>query len=204
MNRKFSVIIASLFVLLLIDQIVKIYIKTHFSLGEEISYIGNWAKIHFTENPGFALGLSFGGNVGKIVLTLIRMVASVFLVYYLFKLSKQKVSNGVIVGITLVTAGAIGNLIDCVFYGVLFGESTYHTVATFLPQSGGYAPWLLGRVVDMFYFPVIQTTYPNWLPFVGGQELIFFRFIFNIADASITIGVIYLLLFQRRFFIKKS
>lgn len=202
MNKKTATVVLALSLLLFLDQAVKVYIKTKFTLGEELAYLGDWAKIHFTENAGFAFGMSWGGNVGKIILSTFRLIVSFLLLGYLFKLLRKKTDTGVIVGLTLITAGALGNLIDCVFYGVIFGPSTYHTVASFMPEQGGYSTWMLGRVVDMFYFPIIKTHYPNWVPFVSGEELIFFRFIFNIADAAITSGVFYLLLFRRNFLLK--
>ncbi len=179
--------------LLLLDQILKIWIKTHFQLHESIE-ITPWFYLYFTENPGMAFGIEV---IGKLFLTLFRIVAVGFIGYYLYKLVKANYKFGFIACVSLVLAGAMGNIIDSIFYGVIFNHS-YGQVATFMPAEGGYAPWLHGKVVDMFYFPLIETTFPDWLPIWGGQEFIFFRPIFNLADAAICVGVFSLLLFYRR------
>lgn len=168
---------------LIIDQWVKYYIKTHFYLGEEIDVIGHWFKIHFTENYGMAFGLEFGGKSGKILLTLFRIVAIGFIGWYIYSLARKNAHMGYLISWTLIMAGAIGNLIDSIFYGVWFGYDT----------------WFHGRVVDMFYFPIIRTTLPESFPFWAGEEFEFFRPVFNIADASISIGFVAILLFQRSF-----
>lgn len=178
--------------LLLLDQVLKIWIKTHFQLHESIE-ITPWFYLYFTENPGMAFGIEV---IGKLFLTLFRIVAVGFIGYYLYKLVKANYKFGFIACVSLVLAGAMGNIIDSIFYGVIFNHS-YGQVATFMPAEGGYASWLHGKVVDMFYFPLIETTLPDWLPIWGGQEFIFFRPIFNLADSAICVGVFSLLLFYR-------
>ncbi|PKP05816.1 MAG: lipoprotein signal peptidase [Bacteroidetes bacterium HGW-Bacteroidetes-5] len=186
--------------LLVIDQIVKIWIKTNMTIGESIPVLGDWFQIYFIENNGMAFGMQFGGTFGKLVLTLFRMVLIGFIIYYVNKLVKERAPAGVLYGVALILVGAVGNVIDSIFYGVIFSESTYSTMATIFPQGGGYAPLFFGKVVDMLYFPLIDTTLPDWVPFRGGEKFIFFRPIFNIADSCITIGVAYLLIFKRGFF----
>ncbi len=178
--------------LLLLDQVLKIWIKTHFQLHESIE-ITPWFYLYFTENPGMAFGIEV---IGKLFLTLFRIVAVGFIGYYLYKLVKANYKFGFIACVSMVLAGAMGNIIDSIFYGVIFNHS-YGQVATFMPEEGGYASWLHGKVVDMFYFPLIETTFPDWLPIWGGQEFIFFRPIFNLADSAICVGVFSLLLFYR-------
>lgn len=190
--------------LLLLDQIVKFLVKTNMTIGESIPIFGKWFQIYFIENFGMAFGMQFGGVVGKIILTLFRIVLIAAIGYYIKKLIERDAPMGVLVGISLIFVGAIGNVIDSLFYGLLFSPSTTEMVAQFLPKGGGYAPLLQGRVVDMLYFPLIETTLPSWIPIWGGRDFIFFRPIFNIADSCITIGVAYLLLFQRKFFSEES
>ncbi len=173
------------------------------ALGQEYSVFGDWFIIHFTENPGMAFGLEFSGNYGKLVLSLFRLVAITVLVFYIYSLTRQKVSNIVLVSLSLVLAGATGNMLDSAFYGMIFSDSNYFEVARFLPQEGGYAPFLYGKVVDMLYFPIVSGVYPEWIPILGGSDFQFFRPVFNIADSSITIGVIIMVLFQKQFFGKK-
>ena len=186
---------------LFIDQVLKVWIKTHLTYGEEFGILGlSWARIHFVENEGMAFGLSFGGPGGKLALSLFRIFAVLFLIYIIRSLVRSKESFGLLACFALITAGAIGNIIDSAFYGLLFSESSYHGgVATFMPEAGGYAGLLHGRVVDMLYFPVIDTILPDWLPLWGGERFQFFKPVFNIADASISTGVISLLLFYRSF-----
>ena len=179
--------------LLLLDQVLKIWIKTHLQLHESIE-ITPWFYLYFTENPGMAFGIEV---IGKLFLSLFRIVAVGFIGYYLYKLVKANQSFGFIACISMILAGAVGNIIDSVFYGVVFDHS-YGQVATFLPAEGGYDTWLHGKVVDMFYFPLIQTHFPDWLPLWGGEEFIFFRPIFNLADSAICVGVFLLLLFYRQ------
>lgn len=190
-----------IFVVLLLDQILKIWVKTNMPLGQEIPVIGSWFKLLFVENNGMAFGWLGNGGLWKLALSLFRIVAIVALFWVLIRLSKKETKFGVLFGIALITAGAIGNIIDSVFYGRIFSESTFAQAATLFPDGGGYAGWLHGRVVDMLYFPIIDVTRENatWLPeFFFGPDghFIFFRPIFNLADAAITIGVFYMLLFQ--------
>lgn len=178
--------------LLLLDQILKIWIKTHLELHESIE-ITPWFYLCFTENPGMAFGIEV---IGKLFLSIFRIVAVGFIGYYLYSLVKKNYPFGFIACISLVLAGAMGNIIDSIFYGVIFDHS-YGQVATLFPEGGGYAGWLHGKVVDMFYFPLIETTWPDWLPIWGGQEFVFFRPIFNLADSAICVGVFLLLIFYR-------
>jgi signal peptidase II len=185
-------------ILVLADQILKIWIKTHMKLGQEFQ-IFDWFIIHFTENNGMAFGMEFGGATGKIFLTLFRIIVVTAGIYYVKSIVKPHFPNGALIALGLIIGGAIGNIIDSSFYGLAFNES-YNNVATFLPQSGGYAPFLHGKVVDMFYFPLINSHFPNWLPIWGGEHFIFFRPIFNIADAGISVGIFLILLFYRKEF----
>ena len=198
--RKYLTIV---FVILLIDQLIKVYVKTHFYLGEEVNIAGDWFTIHFTENIGMAYGMEFGGEYGKLVLSIFRIAAVGALGYYLWTLTKQKEDQLFIVCIALIFAGAIGNILDSAFYGVLFSDSNYE-VARFMPEDGGYSTFLHGKVVDMFYFPVIRGHFPAWFPFWGTEEFVFFRPVFNFADASISTGVAIIILCQKRFFGKKA
>jgi signal peptidase II len=201
---KKSVLLA--IAILAVDQALKIWIKTHMTLDESISIIGNRAFIRFTENPGMAFGieLEIFGNAGKLLLTLFRVIFVGILVWFTWKQIHRKANAGLALGLSMLCAGALGNLIDCLFYGVIFSASTYTQVAHLLPATGGYGPFGFGKVVDMFYFPVIQTTYPSWFPFNAGERFVFFRPIFNVADAAITCSVFYLLIFQRSFFLEKK
>lgn len=183
-------------IVLIIDQAVKLWIKTHMMLGEEYR-VFDWFIIHFTENNGMAFGLEWGGIWGKILLTLFRIVAVGGIFWYLKKVIAQGAKPLFITSLALIFAGAVGNIIDSAFYGVLFNDS-YGQLASFLPEEGGYAPLLQGKVVDMLYFPLIKGFLPEWLPWVGGDYFIFFRPIFNIADSAITLGVALILLFQRK------
>jgi len=185
--------------ILIIDQTLKIWIKTHMILGQEYKILGDWFIIHFTENNGMAFGMEFWGKNGKIFLTLFRIAAVIGIGWYIKMLIKENAPKMVIISISLIFAGALGNIIDSVFYGVIFDESFYQ-VAEFMPKDGGYSSLLQGRVVDMLYFPILKGNYPEWFPFWGGQRFIFFRPVFNIADSAITIGVAYILLFERSFF----
>lgn len=181
---------------LALDQFLKVWIKTNMMIGQEIHFF-NWFTIHFTENNGMAFGIEFGGNLGKYILSIFRIIAIVAISIYWFKLANTHVKKGIVYSVSLILAGAIGNMIDSAFYGMIFSES-YGQIATVL--EGGYSSFLQGKVVDMFYFPLIDGHFPNWLPFVGGNHFIFFRPIFNIADAAISTGVINVLIFHRSFF----
>jgi signal peptidase II len=192
--------IALIVLVLLVDQIVKIQIKTTMTIGESITVFGNWFFIKFIENPGMAFGLDIPGRLGKPVLTIFRIIAVIAIGWYLRELVKSRVNTGLILCVALIFAGAMGNIIDSVFYGLIFNNSTFYTVAQMFPPEGGYGTLLHGRVVDMLYFPVIKGSYPGWFPFWAGEEFIFFRPIFNIADSSISTGIIAILLFQKRFF----
>ena len=191
-KKQTRLVIILVAAILVVDQIVKILVKTNMQIGEDIPLIGNWCRLHFIENAGFAFGTQFGGTVGKIVLTSIRLVASAAIAWFIAHMIKTKTRTSLIVAFALVLAGAVGNLIDSLFYGLIFNES-YYNVAQLFPPEGGYAPLLQGRVVDMFYFPIIETEWPSWVPFVGGQHFLFFNAIFNVADAAITIGTIWLI-----------
>jgi signal peptidase II len=186
-----------IFSILIIDQVLKIYIKTHMVIGEEIPVLGNWFRIHFLENNGMAFGMEWGGKTGKIALSIFRMVAIAGIAWYLDSIIRKKASLGLVLCVSAIIAGAAGNLIDSAFYGMIFSES-WHTPAILFPEGGGYSSFLHGRVVDMFYFPLIDTHWPDWSPIKPGQSLIFFRPVFNIADTSITTGVLTILLFQKR------
>lgn len=185
--------------ILIIDQILKIWIKTHMILGQEINVSGNWFILHFTENDGMAFGLDFPGNSGKIILSLFRLAAITGIAIFLHHLIRNNANIGFIISVALILAGAIGNIIDSAFYGLIFDHS-WGNVAKMFPKEGGYAPFLYGKVVDMLYFPIIHGYWPQWFPFWGGKEFIFFRPVFNIADSSITTGVFIILFFQKRFF----
>lgn len=178
---------AIIFAVLLADQLLKIWIKTNMYIGEEFHIIGDWFIIHFTENNGMAFGLELGGDYGKLALSLFRVVAVFGIAYILHYIIKNKYHFGLITCVSLIFAGALGNIIDSVFYGQVFG----------------YADWLHGRVVDMFYFPILRGVFPSWFPIWGGEEFVFFRPVFNLADAAISVGVILIIIFQNRFLDEK-
>ena len=190
-------------VILLIDQAIKVWVKTHMYKGESIR-IADWFYIHFTENPGMAFGMEI---FDKLFLTSFRIVAAIAIIYYLWKLCRKVVYNvptGYIICLSCILAGAIGNIIDCVCYGAIFSESTYYELAHFVSPGDGYAPWFYGKVVDMFYFPLIETNWPSWMPFVGGEHFIFFSPIFNFADSAISCGIVVLLLFYNKYLTTES
>jgi signal peptidase II len=211
---------ALLIVLLVIvaDQALKIYIKTHFANGDDVRVMGNWFRLHFIENEGMAYGMKLSESaIGKIVLSSFRLVAVIFGFYLLKRLINKGYTKGIIICGSLVLAGALGNLLDSMFYGLIFSDSPYscfsgnyeslqsllqnhnkEAVAQFTSFGQGYGKFLQGKVVDMLYFPLLETTLPGWVPFMGGRTFIFFEPVFNIADAAISIGIITLLLFQKR------
>jgi signal peptidase II len=194
--RNKSLLIIAL--IIIFDQALKVWIKLNMTLGQEYNVLGDWFIIHFTENYGMAFGLQFWGEYGKLFLSLFRIGAVVMIGFYIAWLIKKSMPAGLVLGVSLIMAGAIGNIIDSAVYGLLFSESYFTSPAQFLPADGGYASFLHGRVVDMFYFPIIKTTWPQWIPWLGGESFVFFRPVFNIADSAITVGVFYLLLFQRK------
>ncbi|PWS27440.1 lipoprotein signal peptidase [Pedobacter yonginense] len=173
-----------IFLVLLADQLVKTWVKTHMYLGQEFNIIGKWFIIHFTENNGMAFGMEFGGEFGKLALSLFRIAAVAGIGYGLHYLVKHKYHRGLILNVSLIFAGALGNIIDSVFYGKIYG----------------YESWFHGRVVDMFYFPIAEGHFPSWIPIWGGDEFVFFRPVFNLADAAISVGVILILIFQKNYF----
>ncbi|NCI51596.1 lipoprotein signal peptidase [Sediminibacterium roseum] len=192
---------------ILVDQALKFYIKLNYHAGEAHNVLGNWFRLHFVENEGMAWGWKFGGGFGKIILTLFRLVAVIWGSFLLRDFIRKKYHKGFIICAALIYAGALGNLIDSLFYGLIFEESIPYSgqVAHLFPKGGGYASLFHGKVVDMLYFPIIENKhYPSWVPFVGGDEFTFFSPVFNIADASISIGVIVILFFQNKFFKKNT
>lgn len=201
-NRKKSLFVVLLVIgLLTLDQIVKICVKTHMTLDEAIPVFGEWFYIRFIENRGAAYGMELGGDFGKLFLSLFRIVAVVAIGWYIRRLIRRQAPVGVIVGVSVVLAGALGNIVDSAFYGLIFSESTFTEVARFVPWGEGYASFLHGSVVDMLYFPIIEIEQmPDWVPIWGGEPFTFFSPIFNIADSYVTCGMVYLLLFQYKFF----
>ena len=188
---------------LILDQALKIFVKTTMYLGESHSIFGNWFFIHYIENEGMAFGMRLGGTSGKLLLSIFRIIAVILIGFWLHRIIKQKGNTALIVCVSLIMAGAIGNILDSMFYGLIFNDPlgiTVNQVATLFPKEGGYAGFLHGKVVDMLYFPIIESHFPTWFPFYGGEEFVFFSPIFNIADSSITIGVLMLIIFQRKLF----
>tara|TARA_E500000331_G_C17272751_1_gene720077 strand:+ start:15193 stop:15810 length:618 start_codon:yes stop_codon:yes gene_type:complete len=197
-NFLLKKILFTSFLLVLADQILKIWIKTNMFLGQEYQ-IFDWFIIHFTENNGMAFGIEFGGAFGKILLTLFRIVVVTVGLFYINSIINSNFSKGALVALGLIIGGAIGNIIDSTFYGLIFNDS-YGAIASLFPETGGYASLLHGKVVDMFYFPLINSHFPNWFPFWGGEHFIFFRPVFNLADAGISVGIFMILLFYRKEF----
>ena len=196
-------VVALIILILFIDQALKFYIKLNYFIGEEHLVAGEWFRLHFVENEGMAWGLKFGGGFGKIALTLFRLVAVIWGVFLIKGFIQKQYHSGFILCAALIFAGAVGNLIDSIFYGLIFEASVPYTtmVAHMFPLGGVYSPSLHGKVVDMFYFPIIRNAhFPDWFPIWGGEEFEFFRPVFNFADASISTGVITLFIFQGRFF----
>lgn len=218
-NSRGRILLVTGILLVVIDQVIKVLVKSNMTIGEHFNVLGDWFKILFIENEGMAFGMKFGGMAGKFVLTFFRLVLFGFLCWWITVLNRkgrrmkttdekgkavvtyEHVPVGVLVGLTLITAGAFGNIIDCLFYGQLFSASTPYEVAQF---GGSYAPVMFGKVVDMFYFPLIDTTWPSWMPFVGGHPLRFFEPVFNFADSCVTVGAFYLILFQYKFFASET
>lgn len=200
MSRK-TLAILTILIAILVDQIIKIYVKTNFVLGEEV-VVFDWFRIHFTENNGMAMGFEFGGKAGKLFLTVFRIVAVGAIIYWLSENIKKKVHKAVIIAISLIFSGAVGNIIDSIFYGVIFNHPT-REVATLFPETTN-GKLFFGKVVDMFYFPIWSGTLPEWLPFIGGEPYTFFQYIFNPADAFISVGVALLFIFSKQAFPKEE
>lgn len=198
--KGFSKPIILIVVTLILDQALKLWIKLNMTLGQEFSLLGDRGFIHFTENNGMAFGLELGGEAGKLVLSIFRIIAISVIGYGIHYMVKKKYPKGLVLCVSLIFAGALGNMIDSAFYGMFFSESTWYDKAQLFPPEGGYSSFLHGKVVDMFYFPLISGHYPSWVPIWGGQDFIFFRPVFNLADAAISVGVVIILIFQKRYF----
>jgi len=200
-QKKIAILV--IFILLVLDQVLKIWVKMNFRLGEEVRVLGNWFILHFVENKGMAFGFEFGIKHGKVILSLFRLVASAAIFWYLLKLIKKGIPNGLVISIALICAGAVGNVVDSAFYGLIFTDS-FGRVAEIFPDGGGYTTFLHGSVVDMLYFPIINTTLPDWFPIGGGEEFVFFRPVFNIADSAITVGISLIIIFYRKYFAEEE
>ncbi|MGZ5244417.1 MAG: lipoprotein signal peptidase [Bacteroidia bacterium] len=197
-RNRFLITIGLIVLVLFLDQWLKVWVKTTFFMGEERSLLGNWGLLHFTENNGIAFGIELPGTLGKFLLTSFRIVAASLIFIYLSKLIRKGVHQGIIYSGALIFAGAVGNIIDSIFYGRIFSESRYDQIATVVYPEKGYSDFFHGKVVDMLYFPIIKGYYPDWVPGVGGEYFEFFRPIFNIADSAITIGILLIILFFRK------
>lgn len=189
-----------IFIILLIDQLSKFWVKLNMTIGQDFSVIGNKVLIHFIENNGMAYGMEFGGEMGKLFLTLFRIIAVAGIGYGLHYMIQKKYHRGFIMTVALIFAGALGNIIDSTFYGIIFSESNFYEKAVLFPEGGGYAAIFHGKVVDMLYFPIIEGHFPTWFPIWSGEHFLFFRPVFNIADSAISVGVVLILLFQKRYF----
>lgn len=200
MSKK-TLAILTVLIAIILDQIIKIYVKTHFVLGEEV-VVFDWFRIHFTENNGMAMGFEFGGKTGKLFLTLFRIVAVTAIIYWLINMIKTKTHNAVVVAISLILSGAIGNILDSIFYGVIFNTPQDAVATLFSEEANGQ--FFYGKVVDMFYFPIWQGNLPEWIPFWGGEFFTFFQYIFNPADAYISVGVALLFIFSKHAFPKEE
>ncbi len=198
MNKLTKAILIAL-ILIIADQILKIWVKTHMTIGESYVIFGEWSKIYFTENKGMAFGMEFGGNTGKLILSILRLLAIGGIIWYMIDIAKKNFPTITLVSLAFILAGATGNIIDSAIYGLIFSSSSFYEIATFLPEGGGYTSFLHGSVVDMLYFPLVRGTFPEWIPFWGGTDFEFFRPIFNIADSCITIGVVMLFIFRKKF-----
>lgn len=201
--KRSHIVILTILLVLILDQWLKVWIKLNLSYGDGFNMLGlPWARIHFVENPGMAFGITLGGEIGKLILSTFRILMVGVLIYIIRGFIKSKESIGFLICFALIIAGAIGNIIDSAVYGLVFSESTFHGApATFMPPEGGYESFLHGRVVDMFHFPLIDTVLPSWVPYWGGERFEFFRPVFNVADAAISVGVTCIILFHRRFFV---
>ncbi len=198
--KSFTKPFFAVLIILIADQALKFWIKLNMTLGQEYKILGDYAVIHFTENNGMAFGMEFGGEAGKLALTLFRIIAVCGIGYGIVYLIKKKYHRGLIMNLALIFAGALGNIIDSTFYGLIFSESSYYEPARLFPAEGGYASLFHGKVVDMFYIPLIQGVYPSWFPLWGGEDFIFFRPVFNLADSAISVGVVLILIYQKRYF----
>lgn len=198
--KGFSKPIVLISITLILDQVLKFWIKLNMTLGQEFPILGDRGFIHFTENNGMAFGLELGGEAGKLALSLFRIIAIIAIGYGIVHMIKKEYHKSLILCVSLIFAGALGNMIDSAFYGVIFSESSWYDKAQLFPPGGGYSSFLHGKVVDMFYFPLISGHFPSWLPIWGGQDFTFFRPVFNLADAAISVGVIIILIFQKQFF----
>lgn len=201
--KKYNLPILTVLIVLLIDQSLKLYIKSSHPIGEVFRFT-DWCRITFTENPGMAWGLEFGGSYGKILLSVFRIAAVIAGAFYIRKIVNEKEHKGFIFCVSLILAGALGNILDSAFYGLIFGESNEYQIAEFLPAAGGYTSFLKGQVVDMFYFPIWEGFLPSWIPIWGGEHFEFFNAIFNFADMAISFGVGIILVFQGKFFKENS